>query len=53
MGKLRISMHLTAHYTLCITFMLVTHTYTFAIDNVEQGHVEPPEPASVETADYE
>jgi hypothetical protein len=53
MGKLRIRMHLTAHYTLCITFMLVTHTYTFAIDHVEQGRVEPPEPASVETADYE
>jgi hypothetical protein len=53
MGKLCISMHLTAHCTPCIAFMLVVHTYTFAIDHVEQGHVEPPEPAPVETADYE
>jgi hypothetical protein len=52
MGKLWISMHLTAHCTPCITFILVAHTYAFAIDDVEQGHVEPPEPAPVESADY-
>jgi hypothetical protein len=33
--------------------MLVTHTYTFAIDHVEPGCVEPPEAAPVGTADYE
>jgi hypothetical protein len=53
MGKLCISMHLTAHCTLCIAFMLVAHTCTFVIDQVEQGHVEPPEPAPVEGTDYE
>jgi hypothetical protein len=53
MGKLCINMHLTTHCTPCVAFMLVAHTYTFVIDHVEQGHVEPPEPAPVETADYE
>jgi hypothetical protein len=53
MGKLCISMHLTARCTPCIAFMLVAHTCTFVIDHVEQGRVEPPEPAPVETADYE
>jgi hypothetical protein len=33
--------------------MLVAHTCTFAKDHVELGRVEPPEPAPVETADYE
>jgi hypothetical protein len=32
--------------------MLVAHAYTFAIDLAEQ-RVEPPEPASVEAADFE
>jgi hypothetical protein len=53
MGKLCISIHFTTHYTPCIAFMLVAHTYTFAIDHVEQERVEPLEPAPVETADYE
>jgi hypothetical protein len=53
MGKLCISMHLSARCTLCIAFMLVAHICTFVIDHVEQGRVEPPEPAPVETADYE
>jgi hypothetical protein len=53
MGKLCISMHFTARCTPCIAFMLVSHTCSFAIDHVEQGHVEPPEPAPVEIADYE
>jgi hypothetical protein len=33
--------------------MLVSHTYTFAIDHAEQERVETPEPAPVEGADYE
>jgi hypothetical protein len=33
--------------------MLVAHTCTFVIYHVEQGRVEPPEAAPVETADYE
>jgi hypothetical protein len=46
-------MYLIILCTTCITFMLVAHGYTFAIDPAEQGRVEPPEPAPVETADYE
>jgi hypothetical protein len=53
MRNLCISMHFTAHCTLCIAFRLVAHACTFAIDHVEQGHVEPPEPAPVETAVFE
>jgi hypothetical protein len=53
MGKLCISMHLITHCTPYIEFMLVAHTCIFAIDHVEQGRVEPPEPAPVEDADYE
>jgi hypothetical protein len=53
MGKLCITMHLIILCTPCIAFMLVAHNYTFAIDHVEQGRVEPPEPAPVEGADYE
>jgi hypothetical protein len=53
MSKLCISMHFAACCTPCIAFILVAHTCTFAIDHVEQGRVEPPEPAPVETADYE
>jgi hypothetical protein len=53
MGKLCISMHFTAHCTPHIAFMLVAHTCTFVIDDVEPGRVEPPEAALVETADYE
>jgi hypothetical protein len=37
----------------CIAFMLVANAYIFAIDHAEEGHVEPPEPAPVEGADYE
>jgi hypothetical protein len=36
-----------------MAFMLVAHTCTVVIDHVEQGRVEPPEPAPVEGADYE
>jgi hypothetical protein len=53
MGKLCTAMYLTILCIPCIAFMLVAHNYTFAIDHVEQGHVEPPEPAPVEGADYE
>jgi hypothetical protein len=53
MGNLCISMHFTARCTPCIAFRLVTHACTFAIDHVEQGRVEPPEPAPIETADFE
>jgi hypothetical protein len=53
MGKLCISMHLITLCTPCIAFMLVAHTCILVIDHVEQGHVEPPEPAPVEGANYE
>jgi hypothetical protein len=53
MGKLCITMHLIILCTPCIAFMLVAHNYTFAIDHVEQGRVEPPKLAPVEGADYE
>jgi hypothetical protein len=33
--------------------MLVTHTCIIVIDHAEHGHVKPPEPAPVESADYE
>jgi hypothetical protein len=33
--------------------MLVSHTCIITIDHTEQGHVEPPEPAPVEGAEYE
>jgi hypothetical protein len=36
-----------------IAFMLVSHTCIFAIDHVEQGPKEPPEPAPVEEANIE
>jgi hypothetical protein len=39
--------------TPCIAFMLVSHTYIFVIDYMEQGHEEPPEPAQVEDANSE
>jgi uncharacterized protein with PQ loop repeat len=52
MGNLCVSMHFSACCTPCITFMLVAHTCTFVIDPAEQGRVKPPEPAPVETADY-
>jgi hypothetical protein len=53
MGKLCITMHLITFCTSCIAFVLVAHVCIFAIDHVEQGRVEPSEPASVEAADYE
>jgi hypothetical protein len=53
MGKLCLSMQLIILCTPCIAFRLVTHACTFAIDHVEQGRVEPPELAPVETADFE
>jgi hypothetical protein len=53
MGKLCVSMYFTAQCSPCIVVMLVAHTYTFAIDHVKQGRVEPPEPAPVKITDYE
>jgi hypothetical protein len=53
MGNLCISIQFTALCTLCIAFLLVAHTCTFVIDHVEPRRVEHPEPAPVETADYE
>jgi hypothetical protein len=53
MGKLCISTQLIILCTPCITFMLVAHGCIFVIDYAEQGHVELPEPAPVETADFE
>jgi hypothetical protein len=44
------------HITLCtpcIAFMLVSHTCIFVIDQAEQGHEEPPEPAQVTGANFE
>jgi hypothetical protein len=45
--------HHITFFTPCIAFLLASYTCTFAIDHAEQGRVEPPEPAPVETADYE
>jgi hypothetical protein len=53
MDNLCVSMHFPTRCTPCIAFMLVAHTCTFKIDPAEQGRVEPPEPAPIETADYE
>jgi hypothetical protein len=39
--------------TPCIAFMLLSHTCIFAIDHVEQGPEEPPEPAQVEGVNTE
>jgi hypothetical protein len=39
--------------TLCIAFMLVSHTCIFAVDHVEQRHEEPPEQAQVEGTNSE
>jgi hypothetical protein len=39
--------------TLCIAFMLVSHTCIIVIDHVEQGHEEPLEPAPIECDNYE
>jgi hypothetical protein len=40
-------------FTLCIAFILVSHTCIFAIDHVEQGHEEPSVSAQVEGANSE
>jgi hypothetical protein len=53
MGKLCIIMHLITLCTSCIAFMLAAHAYIFVIGLVEQGRVEPSEPALIEIADYE
>jgi hypothetical protein len=53
MVKLCISIYHTTLCTPCITFMLVSHTYIFAIDHTKQGRVKPPESAPIEGTDYE
>jgi hypothetical protein len=53
MVKLCMIMWYTTLCTLCIIFMLVSHTCIFTIDHAEQGLAEPPEPPLVETGDYE
>jgi hypothetical protein len=46
-------MHLITLFTSCIAFVFMAHPYIFAIDHAEHGVEEPPEPAPVETADFE
>jgi hypothetical protein len=46
-------MHLTTLCTPCTALVFMTHTCILAIDHTEHGLEEPPEPASVETADFE
>jgi hypothetical protein len=53
MGKLCIIIQNSTLCTLCIVFMLVSHTYIIVIDHVEQECVEPLERAPVEGAEYE
>jgi hypothetical protein len=53
MGKLCLSMHLITLYTSCIALVFMAHTCIFAIDHTEHELEEPPEPAPVETADFE
>jgi hypothetical protein len=50
MGKLCIIMQHITLCTLCIAFMLVSHTCIIVIDHAEQGRVEPSELAPVEGA---
>jgi hypothetical protein len=49
---LMILQHITL-YIPCITFILVSHTCIFVINNVEPECEEPPEPAPVEDANPE
>jgi hypothetical protein len=51
--KLGMRMQYTTLCTPCIAFVLVAHTCMLAIGHAKQGHMEPPEPAPVEGADYE
>jgi hypothetical protein len=46
-------MLLTILCTPYIAFMLVAHGCIFAIDHAEHERAEPPEPAPVETANFE
>jgi hypothetical protein len=46
-------MHLTTLCTLCIGFILVSHTCIIEIGHEEQGPKETPEPAPVEFGNYE
>jgi hypothetical protein len=53
MGKLRLSMHLITLCPPCIALVFMAHTCIFVIDHAEHRLEEPPEPAPVETADFE
>jgi hypothetical protein len=46
-------MHLTTLCTPCIALVFMTHTCILAIDHAEHELEKPPEPAPVETADFE
>jgi hypothetical protein len=49
---LMIMQHITL-FTLCIAFMLVSHTCIFVIDQSEQGHEKSSELAQVKGANSE
>jgi hypothetical protein len=53
MVKLLMIMQHVTLCTPCIAFMLMSHTYIFAIDHTEQGHEEPSKPAQVKGANSE
>jgi hypothetical protein len=53
MVKLRMFMQHIILCTLCIAFMLVSHSCKFAIDHMQQGHEESLEPAQVKGANSE
>jgi hypothetical protein len=53
MGKLCMIMQDITLCTPCIAFISVSHNCIFAIDHAEQGREELPEPAPVETDNYE
>jgi hypothetical protein len=48
MGKLCIIREHTTLCTICIAFMLLSHTYIIVIGHAEQGPEEPSEPTQVE-----
>ena len=53
MLRMLMIMHHNTLCTPCIALVFMAHTCILAIDPVEHGREEPPEPAPVETADFE
>jgi hypothetical protein len=53
MGRVLMTMQHIILCTPCITLLLVSHTYAFAIDHTEQGPEKPPEPAQVKNSNPE